>query len=74
MTLALTAIWAILVAVMFYVGRNEGYERGVGDGTLFTLHELRRQRIIEIDDKTQAIFPGSAPKQSINQLIKNVDL
>lgn len=50
-----------------------GWRTGIGDGTWVTLNELRRQKIIHIDPKTEAISPGTAPKQSIDQMIERVD-
>jgi hypothetical protein len=72
MSLIMTALWVILVAIMYYVGRNEGYAKGVGDGTWFTLDALRKQHIIHIDEKTEAISPGSASPSTMGQVINRI--
>jgi hypothetical protein len=50
-----------------------GWRIGIGDGTWVTLNELNKQRIIHIDPKTEAISPGTARKQTMDQLIKKVE-
>jgi hypothetical protein len=44
----------------------------VGDGTYVTLTELNKQKIIHIDPKTEEIRPGSARKQSMEDVINKV--
>lgn len=72
MSITLTFIWAILVAVMYVVGRNEGHAQGVADGTLFTLDTLRKQHIIHIDEKTEIIRPGDAIPSTMSQVINRI--
>ncbi len=61
--------WIVWGFIMYKLGWREG----VGDGTWVTLQELRKQKIIHIDPKTEAISPGTARKQTMDQLIKKVE-
>lgn len=63
-------LWALLCWLCYKIG----WQTGIGDGTWVTLHELSRQKIIHIDPKTEAISPGTARKQTMEQLIKKVDV
>ena len=68
----ITTIIYLLWALLCWLCYNIGWQTGVGDGTYVTLDELRKQRIIHIDPKTEAISPGSAPKQSMDEVIRKV--
>jgi hypothetical protein len=72
MSLIMTALWALLVLIMYWVGRNEGYVQGLGAGTYFTLDALRKQNIIHIDPQTEDIGPGSASPSSMAQIVKKI--
>lgn len=61
-------LWALLCWLCYKIG----WQTGVGDGTFVTLHELNKQRIIHIDPKTEAISPGSAPRQTMSEVIDKV--
>ena len=61
-------LWALLCILCYKIG----WRTGVGDGTWVTLHELTKQKIIIIDPKTEAISPGTARKQSMEEIIKKV--
>ena len=68
----ITAIIYLLWALLCWLCYTIGWRNGVGDGTYVTLHELNKQRIISIDPKTEAIYPGTAPRQTIDQVINKV--
>lgn len=63
-------LWALLCWLCYKIG----WQTGIGDGTWVTLKELSRQKIIHIDPKTEVISPGTARKQTMEQLIKKVDV
>lgn len=64
-----TAGWIVWGFIMWKLG----WRTGIGDGTWVTLNELRRQKIIHIDPKTEAISPGSAPRQTMSELIDKIE-
>ena len=64
-----TAGWIVWGFIMYKLG----WRTGIGDGTWVTLQELNKQKIINIDPKTEAIYPGTAPRQSINEVIEKVN-
>jgi hypothetical protein len=67
-------IWIITLGwIAFgFIMYRLGWQTGIGEGTSFTLFELRRMRIIHIDPKTEAITPGSAPRQTLKKVIDQV--
>jgi len=68
----ITAIIYLLWALLCWLCYSIGWRTGVGDGTYVTLHELNKQRIISIDPKTEAISPGTARAQSMDEVIHKV--
>lgn len=68
MNTLITIGWICWGIIMYKLG----WRTGIGDGTWVTLNELRKQKIIHIDPKTEAIRPGSAKEQTMDQLIKKV--
>ena len=69
----ITTICYLLWALLCWLFYKLGWQTGVSDGTWVTLHELNKQRIIHIDPKTEEIQPGTAHKQSIEQVINKVN-
>ena len=67
-TIIINALWGILCWLCYKIG----WQTGVGDGTYVTLHELNKQKIIHIDPKTEEIRPGTARKQSMEDVINKV--
>lgn len=67
-TFIINALWGILCWLCYKIG----WQTGVGDGTYVTLHELNKQKIIHIDPKTEEIRPGTARKQSMEDVINKV--
>jgi hypothetical protein len=68
-----TTIIYLLWALLCWLCYNIGWQNGVGDGTYVTLHELNKQKIIHIDPKTEEIRPGTARKQTMEQVINKVN-
>ena len=64
----ITLGWMIWGVIMYKLG----WRTGVGDGTLVTLQELKKQKIIAVDPKTDAIYPGSAPRQRIADVVEKI--
>lgn len=64
-----TAGWIVWGFIMYKLG----WRTGIGDGTWVTLQELNKQKIIHIDPKTEAISPGTARKQTMAEVIENVE-
>ena len=67
-TFFIYVLWAVLCWLCYKIG----WQTGVGDGTYVTLHELNKQKIIHIDPKTEEIRPGTARKQSMEDVINKV--
>ena len=68
-TLMIYALWAVLCWLCYKIG----WQTGVGDGTWVTLQELRKQKIIHIDPKTEEIRPGTARKQHMEDVIDRLN-
>lgn len=65
-----TTGWIVWGFIMYKLG----WRTGVGDGTWVTLNELRRQKIIAVDPKTDEVYPGTAPRQTVKEIVKKVDV
>ena len=63
-----TAGWIVWGFIMYKLG----WRTGIGDGTWVTLQELNKQKIINIDPKTEEISPGSARKQHMEDVVNKV--
>lgn len=69
-------IWIVTVGwiVWGFIMYKLGWRTGVADGTWVTLTELKRQRIIAVDPKTDEVYPGTARRQTVQEIVQKVDL